>query len=205
MDPRIGCAVLPVSPVLGVPEVAPGNNRQYRRLWARSRPAPDHLGARSAHGSDSLVNCGGRSVGLRLGLGYLYVQSYRGGADLLLETRRDQSVTQSAQRGDGLASDEGRAVVEFDHHSQEFADNWRSITADLRNRWPVAHTEAHGGYWVVSRYEDVEKVALDDYTFSSDSDPSGNARAGRGPRFRRHPCSSSRWNSTCRTSRRSAR
>ena len=37
----------------------------------------------------------------------------------------------------------------------------------------MAWTEAHGGYWVVSRYEDVKAVALDDQTFSSDNDMTG--------------------------------
>lgn len=63
-----------------------------------------------------------------------------------------------------------RPTVDFDHHSEEFADNWRSVTADLRSKCPVAWTEAHGGYWVVSRYADIKKVALDDETFSSDND-----------------------------------
>ena len=66
-----------------------------------------------------------------------------------------------------------RPTVDFDHHSQEFADDWRAVTNDLRTKCPVAWTEAHGGYWVVSRYEDVKAVALDDTTFSSDNDMTG--------------------------------
>lgn len=63
-----------------------------------------------------------------------------------------------------------RPTIDFDHHSAEFADNWREVTSDLRTKCPVAWTEAHGGYWVVSRYDDVKTVALDDETFSSDND-----------------------------------
>ncbi|MFF3573358.1 cytochrome P450 [Nocardia jiangxiensis] len=57
--------------------------------------------------------------------------------------------------------------VSFDHHSTEYARDWRRINADLRERCPVAHTDAHGGYWVVSRYADVAEVVRDDETFSS--------------------------------------
>lgn len=86
----------------------------------------------------------------------------------------------STHDAEHLSNESGRATVEFDHHSQIFADNWREVTADLRGRCPVAWTEAHGGYWVVSRYEDVKKVALDDQTFSSDNDTAGERHHGGG-------------------------
>jgi cytochrome P450 len=57
--------------------------------------------------------------------------------------------------------------VEFGHHSAEYAESWREINADLRSRCQVAHNEAHGGYWVISRYADVAEVARDDATLSS--------------------------------------
>lgn len=57
--------------------------------------------------------------------------------------------------------------VEFDHHSSEYARNWREINAEIRNTCPVAHTAAHGGYWVVSDYANIAEVARDDATFSS--------------------------------------
>ena len=62
-----------------------------------------------------------------------------------------------------------RAVpaVEFDHHSREYAVSSMDIHRRLRQECPVAHADAHGGYWVVSRYEDVATVARDDVTFSS--------------------------------------
>ena len=58
-------------------------------------------------------------------------------------------------------------VSDYDHYSTNYAENWREINANLRSRCPVAHTEAHGGFWVVSRYDDVAAVAHDDATFSS--------------------------------------
>lgn len=62
---------------------------------------------------------------------------------------------------------EDRKVVEFDHHSPEYAENSRSINADLRSKCPVAHTDAHGGFWVISRYDDVVAAAKNDEAFAS--------------------------------------
>ena len=57
--------------------------------------------------------------------------------------------------------------VHFDHHDPDFAkDPWPTL-ADLRSRCPVAHSETYGGFWVVTGYEDIRRVALDDATFSS--------------------------------------
>jgi cytochrome P450 len=80
-----------------------------------------------------------------------------------------------------------RPIIDFDHHSSAFADNWRAVTAELRSQCPVAWTEAHGGYWVVSRYEDVKAVALDDKTFSSDNDMAGERNGGQGTAIPRAP------------------
>lgn len=40
---------------------------------------------------------------------------------------------------------------------------------ELRSRCPVARTDAHGGFWVVSRYSDVRDAALQPEIFSSAS------------------------------------
>jgi len=55
----------------------------------------------------------------------------------------------------------------FDHHSEEFARNWRATCAELRARCPVAHTDRHGGYFVVTRYDDVLAVLRDSRSASS--------------------------------------
>jgi cytochrome P450 len=62
------------------------------------------------------------------------------------------------------------ADISFDHTSADYARNWRAIYADLRDRCPVARTEAHNGFYVLSRYADVERVVKDDETFSSRHD-----------------------------------
>lgn len=56
---------------------------------------------------------------------------------------------------------------QFDQHTTEFAEHWREIYADLRQKCPVSHTDRHGGYWVVTRYDDVKSVLLDPETFAS--------------------------------------
>ncbi len=59
------------------------------------------------------------------------------------------------------------STVEFDQNSAAFAaDPWCKYD-ELRSQCPVAYTEAHGGFWVISRYADVVQVASDDHTFSS--------------------------------------
>jgi len=57
--------------------------------------------------------------------------------------------------------------VDFDHNSREFAaDPWR-VYGELRASCPIAHTDAHDGFWIVSKYADVVEIAKDDATFSS--------------------------------------
>jgi cytochrome P450 len=61
-----------------------------------------------------------------------------------------------------------RPVFPFDHTSPEFAGDPWSTYEHLRRECPVAWTDAHGGFWVLARYDDVYEVARDDETFSSD-------------------------------------
>jgi cytochrome P450 len=62
-----------------------------------------------------------------------------------------------------------RLVERFDHHDPAFANEGspRRVYQQLRETCPVAHTEASGGYWVASRYRDVDRVAKDPAMFSS--------------------------------------
>lgn len=66
-----------------------------------------------------------------------------------------------------------RAPIDFDQHSSDFARDHRAAWGDLIERCPVAWSDSYGGFWVVSDYENVAKVARDDDTFSSrnDADP----------------------------------
>lgn len=67
-------------------------------------------------------------------------------------------------------------VTGFDHHSAEHGDDPVGAYRRQRARAPVAWTEAHGGYWVVSDWAGMEQVATDDDTFS----PARHAAGGDG-------------------------
>ena len=55
----------------------------------------------------------------------------------------------------------------FDHLSPDLADTMPQTMARVRELCPVARSEEHGGFWVVSRYEDALTVAQDWEVFSS--------------------------------------
>jgi len=64
------------------------------------------------------------------------------------------------------------AIVDFDHHSDDFNLNELAINADLRQRCPVAWNENYGGFWFFSSYDAVSHTARDDDTFSHKYEPS---------------------------------
>ena len=66
-----------------------------------------------------------------------------------------------------MAEPRGCPVVRFDHHSPDFARDPWSIYDGLREA-RMAYSETYGGFYVLSRYEDVWDAARDDETFSSD-------------------------------------
>lgn len=56
----------------------------------------------------------------------------------------------------------------FDHHDAvQMGDAHTEIYRLLRERCPVAHSERHDGFWVISRYEDCFEAAQDWHRFSS--------------------------------------
>jgi len=55
----------------------------------------------------------------------------------------------------------------FDHLSPEVASDLPGALARMRSLCPVARSEQYGGFWVVTRYEDVLRVAQDWESFSS--------------------------------------
>lgn len=58
-------------------------------------------------------------------------------------------------------------VVHFDHNSPVHAVDPVGSYRELRGENPVAYTEEHGGYWVLSGYQAVFDAARDDDVFSS--------------------------------------
>lgn len=55
----------------------------------------------------------------------------------------------------------------FDHHDPEIMNDPYPVFAEMRATCPVQHTDAHGGYWVLTRYRDIYDVTHDPATFSS--------------------------------------
>ena len=60
-----------------------------------------------------------------------------------------------------------RCVVNFDHHSPAIAADPYPAYAELRTKCPVAWSEEHGGFWVLSDYANVWAASQDDATFLS--------------------------------------
>jgi cytochrome P450 len=58
-------------------------------------------------------------------------------------------------------------TVAFDHHAPDFNETKYARYREMRTKCPVAHSDAHGGYWLLAKYDDVFQVARDDKTFSS--------------------------------------
>ena len=57
--------------------------------------------------------------------------------------------------------------IDFDHHAADFSAKKYELYRTMRAECPVAHSPAHGGYWLLSRYDEVFAVARDDATYSS--------------------------------------
>ncbi|UIR20950.1 cytochrome P450 [Streptomyces spinosirectus] len=63
-----------------------------------------------------------------------------------------------------------RLTEAFDFHDPEYTPQTaEDVNAALREKTPVAYSPAHGGMWVLSRYEHVREALRDHETFSSGS------------------------------------
>src|SRR5689334_921711 len=56
---------------------------------------------------------------------------------------------------------------DVDIHDRAFVDNPFGAFARLRRDCPVAHSSKHGGFWLLTRYDDVRSAALDWRGFTS--------------------------------------
>jgi cytochrome P450 len=55
----------------------------------------------------------------------------------------------------------------FDTYSDDVREHWYDAVAFMREKCPVTRSDAHGGVWFISRYEDVHRVLRESKTFSS--------------------------------------
>jgi cytochrome P450 len=72
-----------------------------------------------------------------------------------------------------VSTEGGCPVVQFNHNSQEHSVDPVASYRSLRESTPVAWSESHGGYWILSDYQSVFDAARDDETFTSQRTPSG--------------------------------
>src|SRR6201996_3313247 len=63
------------------------------------------------------------------------------------------------------------AVVDFDHHSDEFNLNELAINAQLRRKCPVAWNDNYGGFWFLTSYDAVSQAARDGDGFAHKYEP----------------------------------
>ena len=57
--------------------------------------------------------------------------------------------------------------LEFNHKDPEFLKDPFGFYSQVRESCPVAHSDAYGGFWMLTRYTDVVEAALKPKTFSS--------------------------------------
>src|ERR1044072_6432041 len=63
--------------------------------------------------------------------------------------------------------EESRIGKTYDHFDTSIAADPPRVCRALRSRDPVAGSECHGGFWVVSRYEDLLEAGSDWHRFSN--------------------------------------
>ncbi|MBL7496894.1 cytochrome P450 [Frankia sp. CNm7] len=58
-------------------------------------------------------------------------------------------------------------VRHFDHHDARLGADPFAVSTAMRERCPVAHSDVHGGFWIVSGYEDVRTIMQNPAVFTS--------------------------------------
>jgi cytochrome P450 len=56
---------------------------------------------------------------------------------------------------------------QFNQFSPEYGPHFKEIYRHMRAHCPVAHTDKVGGFWVVTQYADIMRVACDHEAFAS--------------------------------------
>ena len=57
--------------------------------------------------------------------------------------------------------------MSFDHHDPPFVRDPESVFGPMRQEHPLLHSDLYGGFWVLTRYDDVTAAALDCEAFTS--------------------------------------
>jgi cytochrome P450 len=65
------------------------------------------------------------------------------------------------------ASDVAEIREHFDHTVEGYEDDLVARYGELRTRCPIAHSDRHGGFWVVSKYDTIIKILRQPDVFAS--------------------------------------
>jgi cytochrome P450 len=57
--------------------------------------------------------------------------------------------------------------MSFDHHDPRFVQDPESVFGPIREAQPLLHSDLYGGFWLLTRYDDVTAAALDHEAFTS--------------------------------------
>jgi cytochrome P450 len=77
------------------------------------------------------------------------------------------STDSNESRSDVSASRYARLLENFNQFDPEFEANFYEVANELRQRCPVAHSNANDGFWTFSRHADVEEGFTDGDRFST--------------------------------------
>ena len=76
-----------------------------------------------------------------------------------------EKVEQSSQPASVTSTD--AIGKDFDHHSSKMAWSPHDVWSRLRNECPVAYSSTYGGFYVLSRYDDVKSAAVNSSLFTT--------------------------------------
>ena len=57
--------------------------------------------------------------------------------------------------------------MSFDHHDPQFVKDPESVFGPLREEHPLVHSDLYGGFWLLTRYDEVTAAALDHESYTS--------------------------------------
>lgn len=80
-----------------------------------------------------------------------------------------------------------KPIIDFDQHGLQYAADWKGQMATIRSSCPVAWTEASGGFWVISKYDDIVHIERNPQIFSCDNDLDNVREGAQGIRIPRNP------------------
>ena len=58
-------------------------------------------------------------------------------------------------------------IVDYDVHDPALASDVYARLDEIREKYPVAYSTAHGGYWIITRYEDLHEITRNFEVFSN--------------------------------------